>query len=118
MTSSAEKAALQQWQLQPLLNYLSVCVQGMSQNKRDVAVQCLEAILPRHEVRQAVWAIPGILSGFETPYLYRNAKIFNPLLFRLVDILKSNQNPQMNYQVGFCFWLLTFETEIAEQINT
>jgi V-type H+-transporting ATPase subunit H len=24
----------------------------------------------------------------------------------------------MNYQVGFCFWLLTFETEIAEQINT
>jgi len=23
----------------------------------------------------------------------------------------------MNYQVGFCFWLLTFETEIAEQIN-
>ncbi|KAH9997541.1 ATPase V1 complex subunit H [Russula vinacea] len=86
------------WQLQPLLNYLSLCVQGTSQNKRDVAVQCLEAILPRHEVRQAVWAIPGILSG-------------------LVDILKSNQNPQMNYQVGFCFWLLTFETEIAEQIN-
>ena len=23
----------------------------------------------------------------------------------------------MNYQVGFCFWLLTFETEIAEEIN-
>ena len=66
MNSSAEKAALNQWQLQPLLNYLSVCVQGTSQNKRDLAVQCLEAILPRHEARQAVWAIPGILSGFET----------------------------------------------------
>jgi hypothetical protein len=65
MTSSSEKAPLQQWQLQPLLNYLSLCVQGTSQNKRDVAVQCLEAILPRHEVRQAVWAIPGILNGFE-----------------------------------------------------
>jgi V-type H+-transporting ATPase subunit H len=37
--------------------------------------------------------------------------------FRLVNILKYNNNPQMNYQVGFCFWLLTFETEIAEQIN-
>jgi len=23
----------------------------------------------------------------------------------------------MNYQVGFCFWLLTFEADIAEQIN-
>ena len=66
IASSAEKAALKQLQLQPLLNYLSVCVQGTSQNKRDVAVQCLEAILPRHEVRQAVWAIPGILGGFET----------------------------------------------------
>jgi len=95
---SLEKAPLQQWQLQPLLNYLSTCVQGTSQNKRDVAVQCLEAILPRQEVRQAVWAISGILSG-------------------LVDILKSNHNPQMNYQVGFCFWLMTFETEIAEEIN-
>jgi len=95
---SAVPTSLQQWQLQPLLNYLSVCVQGTTQHKRDVAVQCLEAILPRHEVRQAVWAIPGILSG-------------------LVDMLKSNNNPQMNYQVGFCFWLLTFETEIAEQIN-
>ncbi|KAI0295501.1 ATPase V1 complex subunit H [Russula brevipes] len=97
-SSSAEPAPLQHWQLQPLLTYLSLCVQGTSQNKRDVAVQCLETILPRQEVRQAVWAIPGILNG-------------------LVDILKANNNPQMNYQVGFCFWLLTFETEIAEQIN-
>ncbi|KAH9043410.1 ATPase V1 complex subunit H [Lactarius pseudohatsudake] len=86
---SAEQAPLQQWQLQPLLSYLSTM---------HVAVQCLEALLPRHEVRQAVWAIPGIVSG-------------------LVEVLKSNQNPQMNYQVGFCFWLLTFEADIAEQIN-
>jgi V-type H+-transporting ATPase subunit H len=64
-SSSAEQAPLQQWQLQPLLNYLSLWVQGTAQNKRDVAVQCLETILPRHEVRQAVWAIPGILNGFE-----------------------------------------------------
>ncbi|KAH9060038.1 ATPase V1 complex subunit H [Lactarius vividus] len=95
---SAEQAPLQQWQLQPLLSYLSIWVQGTSPNKRDVAIQCLEAILPRHEVRQAIWAIPGIVNG-------------------LVEVLKSNQNPQMNYQVGFCFWLLTFEADIAEQIN-
>ena len=65
MSSSAEPAPLQQWQLQPLLTYLSTWVQGAAPNKRDVAVQCLETILPRPEVRQAVWAIPGILSGFE-----------------------------------------------------
>lgn len=95
---SAEQAPLQQWQLQPLLGYLSSCVQGTSPHKRDVAVQCIEAILPRQEVRRAVWAIPGIVGG-------------------LVETLKSNNNPQMNYQVGFCFWLLTFEEDIAEQIN-
>ncbi|KAN0128507.1 ATPase V1 complex subunit H [Lactarius tabidus] len=95
---SAEQAPLQQWQLQPLLGYLSSCVQGTFPNKRDVAVQCIEAILPRQEVRRAVWAIPGIVSG-------------------LVETLKSNNSPQMNYQVGFCFWLLTFEEDIAEQIN-
>ena len=77
MTSSAEKVPLQQWQLQPLLNYLSICVQGTSQNKRDVAVQCLEAILPRQEVRQAVWAISGILSGFEKHYGHVVMQEFN-----------------------------------------
>jgi hypothetical protein len=35
----------------------------------------------------------------------------------LIEILKHNPGPQMSYQAGFCFWLLTFETEIAEQIN-
>ncbi len=36
---------------------------------------------------------------------------------RLVDILKNNASPQMQYQVGFCFWLLTFEQEVSEQIQ-
>jgi hypothetical protein len=36
---------------------------------------------------------------------------------RLAEILKHNPGPQMSYQVGFCFWLLTFDQEIAEQIN-
>ena len=41
----------------------------------------------------------------------------NPFPLSLVETLKSNNNPQMSYQVGFCFWLLTFEEDIAEQIN-
>lgn len=36
---------------------------------------------------------------------------------RLVDILRGGPAAQMCYQVGFCFWLLSFEQEIAEQIN-
>ncbi|THH31773.1 hypothetical protein EUX98_g2445 [Antrodiella citrinella] len=67
-------------------------------HKRDIAVQCLEAILPRSECRKAVWANPAIISG-------------------LVEILKQNAGPQMSYQVAFCFWLLTFEGEVSEQIN-
>jgi len=61
-------------------------------------VQCLEALLARPECRQAVWGISGIIAGF-------------------VEILKAKQGPQMYYQVAFCFWLLTFEQNIAEEIN-
>jgi len=73
-------------------------VQSQSSNKRDVAVQCLEALLPRPEIRKAVWANSNIVMG-------------------LVEILQRKPGPQMSYQLGFCFWLLSFEKDIAEQIN-
>ncbi|KZV73360.1 ATPase V1 complex subunit H [Peniophora sp. CONT] len=94
----SEPAALGNNVLLPLLHSLSAFVQSSSSNKRDVAVQCLESLLPRPEVRLAVWANPGIISG-------------------LVDIMKSKPGPQMSYQVGFCFWLLSFEQNIAQEIN-
>lgn len=31
--------------------------------------------------------------------------------------MKSKPGPQMSYQVGFCFWLLSFEQNIAQEIN-
>jgi V-type H+-transporting ATPase subunit H len=95
---SSEATPLQHQQLQPFLITLADFVQGTSPNKRDVGVQCLEALLARPECRRAVWSIPGIIAG-------------------LVDILKHRPNPQMSYQVAFCFWLLSFEQDIAEQIN-
>ncbi|KAI0048224.1 ATPase V1 complex subunit H [Auriscalpium vulgare] len=95
---SSEPAPLPTTQLQPFLNTLSSLVQNPSPHKRDVSVQCLEAILPRAEVRKAIWANPSIITG-------------------LLEILRSKPGPQMSYQVGFCFWLLTFEQEVAEQIN-
>ncbi|EJF62445.1 ATPase V1 complex subunit H [Dichomitus squalens] len=95
---SSEKSPLQVQQLQPFLNTLAQFVANNNLNKRDVAVQCLEAVLPRPEVRRAVWANTSLVAG-------------------LADILKHNSTPQMSYQVGFCFWLLTFEQEVAEQIQ-
>ncbi|OBZ75904.1 V-type proton ATPase subunit H [Grifola frondosa] len=95
---SSESTPLQLQQLQPFLNCLALCVTNPSPNKRDVAVQCLEAILPRTECRKAAWANSSLIAG-------------------LVDILRHNPGPQMSYQVGFCLWLLTFEQEIAEEIN-
>lgn len=34
-----------------------------------------------------------------------------------MDIIKHKPGAQMCYQIAFCFWLLTFEEEIAEEIN-
>ncbi|KAI0646800.1 ATPase V1 complex subunit H [Trametes meyenii] len=95
---SSEKSSLQPQQIHPFLNTLALFVVNPSPNKRDVAVQCLEAVLARPECRKAVWANASLVGG-------------------LVDILRHNPTPQMNYQVGFCLWLLSFEQEVAEQIQ-
>lgn len=84
--------------LNPFLNTLSSFSTTSFPHKRDLAVQCLEALLPRREVRKAVWGIPQIIQG-------------------LVDTIKHKPGPQMCYQIAFCFWLLVFEQEIAEEIN-
>ncbi|EIN07746.1 ATPase V1 complex subunit H [Punctularia strigosozonata HHB-11173 SS5] len=95
---SSYSTPLPQQVIQPFLVTLAAFVQGPTPNKRDVAVQCLEALLPRPETRKAVWRIPGVIAG-------------------LKDILGHKPGPQMSYQVVFCFWLLTFDQEVAEQLN-
>lgn len=62
-SSSSESTPLQHHQLQPFLVFLATVVQGQSQPKRDVGVQCLESLLARPESRKEVWAIPGITAG-------------------------------------------------------
>ena len=49
---------------QPFLNTLSSFLVSPFPHKRDIAVQCLEALLPRREVRKAVWGIPQIIQGY------------------------------------------------------
>ncbi|KAH9483833.1 V-type proton ATPase subunit H [Psilocybe cubensis] len=95
---SAEPAPLPTQYLQPFLTILSSFIQGPSSNKRDTSVQCLETLLSRQACRQEVWRIPNIIAGF-------------------MDILKRSPGNQMSYQVSFCLWLLSFEQNIAEQIN-
>ncbi|KAJ3505271.1 hypothetical protein NMY22_g17642 [Coprinellus aureogranulatus] len=95
---SAASTNLPLRQSHSFVNTLSAFIQSGSTNRLNVSVQCLESLLSRPEFRQAVWEIP-------------------PLIQALVDILKKNPGPQMSYQVGFCIWLLTFEQNIAEQIN-
>ncbi|KAI0736579.1 ATPase V1 complex subunit H [Fomitopsis betulina] len=95
---SSESAPIPTEQLKPFLNTLAAFITSNSPHKRDIAVQCLEAVLPRPECRKAVWANSTLLGG-------------------LIDILRHNPNAQMSYQVGFCLWLLTFEQEVTEQIQ-
>ena len=35
----------------------------------------------------------------------------------LVHLLRASPSPQMQYQLAFCFWLLTFEDRIVAEIN-
>jgi len=95
---SAEQGTLQEYKFLPLLQTINNLIQGSSINGRDVGVQALEALLPRPEVRNAVWKMPPLISG-------------------LVSILKGSPGPQMTYQVAFCLWLLTFEANVAQEIN-
>ncbi|KAG6854987.1 hypothetical protein C0991_009810 [Blastosporella zonata] len=96
ISSDSTPLALQH--LKPFLATLSGLVQGTAVNKRDVAVQCVESLLARRDCRQAVWGVTGILAG-------------------LIEILKHKPGPQMSYQVAFCFWLLSFEQNVAEQLD-
>lgn len=105
---AAEKAPLPAHLLTPfiaavsktLLPNTSTSASGSagSQNAREVGVKCLEALLPRREVRAAVWAEDSIINS-------------------LASILRSSASPQTNYQVAFCFWLLSFDEDIAQTIN-
>ncbi|KAG5718677.1 V-type proton ATPase subunit H [Termitomyces sp. T112] len=95
---SSESTPLPLQYLKLFLATLASLVQGPAPNKRDVAVQCLESLLARRNCRQAIWAVPGIIAGF-------------------IEILKQKPGPQMSYQVAFCFWLLSFEQNVAEELD-
>lgn len=53
--------------MKPLLNLIAKLIKGTSLNGRDVAVQSLEALLPRQECREALWATPVLINGYVAP---------------------------------------------------
>ncbi|KAF8949405.1 H(+)-transporting V1 sector ATPase subunit H [Haplosporangium gracile] len=65
----------------------------------DLAVQVLESVLRQRALRPIYWNSPHAMDA-------------------LVKILKTETpTPQMQYQVIYCFWILTFDTEIAQELN-
>ncbi|KAF8337633.1 armadillo-type protein [Cantharellus anzutake] len=94
---SSEPSSLQSQHIRSFLSTITVSLQG-SQNARDVGVQCLGSLLPRAEVRKAVWKIDELIQG-------------------LIQAANSNVSPQLTYQAVYCLWLLSFDTSIAQAIN-
>ncbi|KAG0166701.1 H(+)-transporting V1 sector ATPase subunit H [Apophysomyces sp. BC1034] len=64
----------------------------------DLVVQELESLLRVRQYRLSLWRTKNIVQD-------------------LVDRLEKSTTPQMQYQIIFCLWLLTFEFEIAPKIN-
>ncbi|KAF0488847.1 ATPase, V1 complex, subunit H [Gigaspora margarita] len=81
------------------LRWISTKLKSNNNNICDLAVQILESILKIPSCRLQFWEMPH---GIDTLVNYLKAK--NPTL-------------QMQYQIIFCFWLLTFERDVAVEFN-
>ncbi|CAO3643482.1 unnamed protein product [Cunninghamella echinulata] len=84
--------------LYELYTWLSQQLATSNINAIDIAVQELESLLGVREYRIPFWTTPNAAKN-------------------LVNGLDKSSTPQMQYQVIFCLWLLTFEPEIAAEIN-
>ncbi|KAI8880611.1 ATPase V1 complex subunit H [Backusella circina FSU 941] len=67
----------------------------------DLAIQELESLLRVNKYRLPIWNTQNTVKE---------------LVHRL-SLHKSASTPQLQYQIIFCLWLLTFEKEIAANIN-
>ncbi|ORX51659.1 ATPase, V1 complex, subunit H [Hesseltinella vesiculosa] len=84
--------------LYELYGWLTQQLASSNLNLVDIAVQELESLLRVRAYRMPVWRSPQLVKC-------------------LVSRLDRSASPQMQYQVIFCLWLLTFEPTIAAEIN-
>ncbi|KAI8089241.1 ATPase, V1 complex, subunit H [Halteromyces radiatus] len=84
--------------LTELYSWLASQLTNANNNLVDIAVQELESLLRVRTYRVPFWKTPNAVNN-------------------LVALLDKSATPQMQYQVIFCLWLLTFEPSIAAEIN-
>ncbi|KAG0332306.1 H(+)-transporting V1 sector ATPase subunit H, partial [Podila horticola] len=84
---------------QELFRWTTAQLQSKNPAVVDLAVQVLESVFRQRDVRPVYWHTPQAVDA-----LARILKIDSP-------------TPQMQYQVIYCFWILTFNTEIAQELN-
>ncbi|KAF9358084.1 H(+)-transporting V1 sector ATPase subunit H [Mortierella sp. NVP85] len=84
---------------QELFRWTTTQLQSHNPAVVDLAVQVLESVLRQRDLRPIYWHTPRAMDA-------------------LVKILKNeSQTPQMQYQVIYCFWILTFNNEVAQDLN-
>ncbi|KAF9127919.1 H(+)-transporting V1 sector ATPase subunit H [Mortierella sp. 14UC] len=82
-----------------LFRWTTAQLQSKNPAEVDLSVQVLESALRQRNIRLVYWNTPQAVDA-------------------LVRILKmENPGPQMQYQVIYCFWILTFNDEIAQELN-
>ncbi|KAF9896486.1 H(+)-transporting V1 sector ATPase subunit H, partial [Lobosporangium transversale] len=84
---------------QELFRWTTAQLQSNNHSVVDLAVQVLESALRQRSLRLIYWNTPQAMDA-------------------LVRIIKRDSpTPQMQYQVIYCFWILSFDTQIAEELN-
>ncbi|KAF9899649.1 H(+)-transporting V1 sector ATPase subunit H [Lobosporangium transversale] len=82
-----------------LFRWTTVQLQSKNPGVVDLAVQILESVLQKQHVRIVYWNTPQAVDA-------------------LIKILRvETPTPQMQYQVIYVFWILTYNEEIAQELN-
>ncbi|KAF1796618.1 armadillo-type protein [Mucor lusitanicus] len=87
--------------LSALFNWITKKLTGSINDVVNLVIQELESLLRVNTYRLSVWNTQNAIKE---------------LIHRLY-LNKSASTPQIQYQIIFCLWLLTFEKDIAAQIN-
>ncbi|CAH7666830.1 armadillo-type protein [Phakopsora pachyrhizi] len=82
-------------------------------NQQELGIECLQHILRQPIARSAVWAQSADSSSSDSE------TSSNAIISRLVDQIRvgNRLSAEVQYRVSFCFWLLTFDKEVASQLN-
>lgn len=93
---------------------------GQTPDNQDVALQCLGEVLRSHDIRMAIWSSETTEKGKSSASgSGGDTKVIEGLtaLLKETNASQSPTSPQTQYQVALCFWLLSFEQEISENIE-